>query len=102
MDMPEAYGSELETLVFYNADHARDHATRRSISSIIVFVGSTPVIWHSKCQGCIAMSTYCTEFIAMRSAVEEAISIRYMLRCLGIPVTKPTDVWRQLRCYSKS
>ena len=33
------------------------------------------------------------EFIAMRMAVEEAISIRYMLRCLGIPVTTPTDMY---------
>jgi hypothetical protein len=30
----------------------------------------------------------------MRSAVvEEAISIRYMLRCLGVPVTKPTNLY---------
>ena len=29
----------------------------------------------------------------MRSAVEEAISIRYMLRCLGVPVTCPTDLF---------
>ena len=31
--------------------------------------------------------------MAMRAAVEEAISIRYMLRCLGIPVTKPTNLY---------
>ena len=31
----------------------------------------------------------------MRSAVEEAISLRYMLRCLGIPVPKhkPTNIY---------
>jgi hypothetical protein len=29
----------------------------------------------------------------MRSAVEEAISLQYMLRCLGIPVTKPTNLY---------
>jgi hypothetical protein len=29
----------------------------------------------------------------MRSAVEEAISIRYMLRCLGVLVTKLTDLF---------
>ena len=92
-DFPEAYGRELETAVFFDADHAHDHVTRRSISGLIVFVGSTPVIWHSKRQGCIATSTYCAEFISMRSAVEEAISIRYMLRCLGIPVQRPTDLF---------
>ena len=29
----------------------------------------------------------------MRQAVEEAILIRYMLRCLGVPVTQPTDLY---------
>jgi hypothetical protein len=59
----------------------------------MVFVGSTPVLWPSKRQGCIATSTYTAEFVAVRSAVEEAISIRYMLRCLGVPVTKPTNLY---------
>ena len=59
----------------------------------MVFVGSTPVIWTSKRQGCVATSTYMAEFVAMRHAVEEAISIRYMLRCLGVPVKSPTNLF---------
>jgi hypothetical protein len=90
---PEAFGKELETSVFFDADHAHDHMTRRSITGIMVFVGSTPVLWPSKHQGCIATSTYTAEFVAMRSAVEEAISIRYMLRCMGVPVTNPTNLY---------
>ena len=84
MDFPIPFGRELDTSVFFDADHAHDHVTRRSISGLIVFVGSIPVLWQSKRQGCIATNTYCAEFISMRSAVEEAISIRYMLRCLLI------------------
>ena len=51
--------------------------------------------WSSCCQQCIATSIYCAEFIAMRSAVEEAISLRYMLCCLGVPVPKhkPTQIY---------
>ena len=56
--MPRTHGSELSTSVFFDADHAHDHVTRRSISGIIVFVGSTPVLWQSRRQGCIATSTY--------------------------------------------
>ena len=29
----------------------------------------------------------------MRQAVEEAISLCYMLRCLGIPITNPTNLY---------
>lgn len=90
---PQPYGRSLQTSVFFDADHAHDHKTRRSISGLIIFVGSTPVSWSSKRQGCIATSTYCAEFVSMRSAVEEAISIRYYLRCLGIPVTEPTNLY---------
>ena len=95
-DFPTAYyGTELETAVFFDTDHAHDHITRCSISGLIVFVGSTPVIWQSTRQGrgCFATSTYCAEFMSMRSVDEEAISISYMLRCLRIPVCRPTDLY---------
>ena len=67
--------------MFFDADHAHGIATRRSITGLMAFVGSTPVMWSSRRQGCIASSTYCAEFIAMRNAVKEIISLCYMLRC---------------------
>jgi hypothetical protein len=92
-NFPTPVGCELETSIFFDADHAHDHATRRSISGLLVFVGSTPVLWHSKREGCITTSTYCVEFISMRTAVEEATSICYILQCLGVPVTRPTELY---------
>ena len=47
----------------------------------------------SKRQGAVATSTYSTEFCAMYLATEEAITIHYMLRSLGIPVTEPTKMF---------
>ena len=91
--LPKPLGKELETSIFFDADHAHDVTTRRSITGLIVMVGSTPVHWVSRRQGCIATSTYCSEFMAMRSAVEEAMALRYMLRCLGVPVTEPTNMF---------
>jgi hypothetical protein len=43
--------------------HAHHHLMRRSITGIMVFVGSTPVLWPSKHQGCIATSTYTAKFV---------------------------------------
>jgi len=91
-DFPQSYGKELDTTIFWDADHAHDIKTRRSISGIMGFIGSTPVFWKSSRQGCIATSTYCSEFISMRTATEEAISLRYTLRCFGVPVSKPTHM----------
>jgi hypothetical protein len=93
LHMPTPYGKEMKMSVFFDADHAHDKKTRRSITGIILFVGSTPVLWSSKRQGCVASSTYCAEFIAMRTAVEETIALRFLLRCLGIPVESPSDLY---------
>ncbi|CAJ1951564.1 unnamed protein product [Cylindrotheca closterium] len=90
---PAAFGTELETSVLFDANHGHDKRTRRSISGILVYFGSTLVLWSAKRQVCIATSTYSAEFMAMRTGVEEAISIRYMLRSLGVPVTKPTHMF---------
>jgi Reverse transcriptase (RNA-dependent DNA polymerase) len=91
--MSKATGREMDTSIFFDANFAHDQKTRRSITGIITFVGCTPVVSISKRQGCIATSTYCAEFVAMRTAVEEAIAIRYMLRCLGVPVSAPTNMY---------
>jgi hypothetical protein len=89
---PKPIGNELDVSVFFDSDHAHDKVTGRSISGIIVMVGSTPVVWKSKRQGAVQTSTYGAEFSAMHFATEEAITMRYMLRSLGIKVSQPTDI----------
>jgi hypothetical protein len=63
----------------------------------MAFVGSTPVVWYSRRQGSIASSTYAAEFSALRTATEEAQNLRYMLRCLGVPIPNdgscPTNIF---------
>ena len=86
---PPSFGPILETTILVDSDHAHDKKTRRSLTGLIVFVGSTPVLWLSKRQGSIASSTYAAEFSALRTGTEEAQSIRYMLRCLGCNI--PSD-----------
>jgi hypothetical protein len=89
---PHPIGEELSVSIFFDSDHAHDKVTGRSISGVIVMVESTPIIWRSKRQGAVQTSTYGAEFSATRTATEEAITIRYMLRSLGIPVSKPSDL----------
>ncbi len=86
---PKPFGPVMESTIFVDSDHAHDKKTRRSLTGLLAYVGSTPVLWLSKRQGSIASSTYSAEFSALRTATEEAISLRYMLRCLGCNV--PAD-----------
>ncbi len=89
---PKPMGPELDISIFFDSDHAHDKVTGRSISGIVVLVGSTPIIWRSRRQGAVQTSTYGAEFSAMRLATEEAITVRYMLRALGVNVTSPSGV----------
>ena len=85
-NLPKALIDEISITKFVDSDHAHDKITRRSVTGMIILLGRTPVFFSSKRQGAIETSTYGAEFCAMRIAVEEVISIRYMMRCLGVKV----------------
>jgi hypothetical protein len=63
------------------------------VTGLLAYVGGTLVTWMSKRQGAIATSTYTAEMAAMKTAAEEAINIRYMLRSLGVPIHERTALW---------
>ena len=85
--VPTPLMKEMEITAFVDSDHAHDKLTRRSITGILILVGRTPALIYSKRQGAIETSTYGAEFCAMRTATEEVMSVRYMLRCLGVKVS---------------
>ncbi|GFH49047.1 hypothetical protein CTEN210_05523 [Chaetoceros tenuissimus] len=96
-NMPTPFGAPLQMTILVDADHAHDRLTGRSLTGIIIFVGSTPVYWSTKRQGAVATSTYHSEFAALKEATEQAINIRYYLRCLGVHIpndgSHPTQVF---------
>ena len=99
-NFPPSFGPVMESTFLTDSDHAHDQATRRSLTGIIGYVGSTPVTWGAKRQGSIASSTYAAEFSALRTATEEAIGLRYMMRCLGMNI--PSDGSCPTRIFSDS
>ncbi len=79
--------------MFCDSDHGHDKITGRSITGLICFVGSTPIIWESKRQTSVQTSTFGAEFTALKRAVEKVVMIRYHLRSMGVPVSKATSIW---------
>jgi hypothetical protein len=73
---PKAFGDMLDMTIFVDSDHAHDLVMRHSLTGLLAFVGSTPVSWFSKRQGPVTSSTFQAELSALRTAVEEAISLR--------------------------
>ena len=83
---------------YVDSDWASDKSNRRSVTGFIIYLGSTPIEWCSKAQSMVETSTYSSEFIALKTAVEHIKGVRNTLRSFGVHVTSPTDV----RCDNKS
>jgi hypothetical protein len=67
--------------------------TRRSHTGILIFIQKAPIIWYSKRQNTVEASTFGSEFIAMKTAIEQVEALRYKLRMMGIPIIGPTNVY---------
>ena len=87
---PQPRGEPLQTSVWFDANNAHDKKTRKSVEGYMLFVGSTLVKAKSKRQGSIASSTYVSEIHAGRTASEEVMDLRYLLRSLGMKLDGPT------------
>jgi hypothetical protein len=92
-DAPEPRGNALSMHCFVDADHAGNRITRRSHTGIIIFLNRSPTIWYSKSRSTVETSTFGSEFVAMRIAVELVEGLRYKLRTFGIPLLGPTNVF---------
>ena len=92
-DSPKPRGNMVSTHCFVNSDHAGDKVTRGSQTGIFIFVNRAPILWYSKRQNTVETSTFGSEFIAMKTAVEQVESLRYKLCMLGIPLEWPTNMF---------
>ena len=101
-DAPEARGNVVSTHCFVDADHAGNRVTRRSQSGILLFVNRAPVLWYSKRQNTVETSTFGSEFVAMRIAVELIEALRYKLRMFGVPIEGPTNVYCDNEAVTKN
>jgi hypothetical protein len=95
-NMPEARGLSVVTSCNVDADHAGCRVTRRSHTGLLIFVNNTPIIWFSKRQNTVNLSTFGSEFIALKIAIDQIEAIRYklrMLRMFGIPLEGCTSIF---------
>ena len=83
----------VATHCFVDLDHAANTVTRRSQTGLLIFVNRAPVTWFSKRQNTVETSTFGSEFITMKTAVEHVEALRYKLRMFGIPIKGPTNVF---------
>jgi hypothetical protein len=95
---PLPRGNPIQINAFVDADHAGNRITRRSHTGFLIYANSAPIIWFSKAQTTVETSTFGSEFIAMKIAVELLEALHYKLRMFGIPIDGASNVF----CDNKS
>jgi hypothetical protein len=91
--MPEPLGKPVSIHVFVDANHAGNVVTRRSHTGILLFVQNSPIQWLSRRQNTVETSTFGSEFVALRTARDMIMAIRYKLRMFGVPIDGPAQVY---------
>jgi hypothetical protein len=91
--MPEQRGQSVTTSCFVDSDHAGCRIMRRSHTGVIVFVNNAPILWYSKRQSTVKSSTFGSEFVALRTAIDTIEGLRYKLRMMSVPFEGPTSVF---------
>ena len=92
-NVPEPRGKEVSMTCFVDADHAGCQLTRRSHTGVVIFVNRAPILWFSKRQATVESSTFGSESVAMRQAIDMIEGLRYKLRMMGVPIGGATQVF---------
>ena len=82
---------DIEVSAFSDADWASNKDNRRSTSGVMVMINKSPVIFKSKIQQSVALSTAEAEYIALSLCVQEILWIKSLLSELHV-----TFVWYRL------
>ena len=76
-----------------DANHSVNMAKRILHSGIIIYFNNAPIIWYSKRQNTFESSSFGSGFVAFRISIEMIGALRHKLRCFGIPVEGPAEVF---------
>jgi hypothetical protein len=89
MYAPDASAPKL-FYAYSNTDHSGNCNNERSTSTYIVKIGSGTVLWMSRLQPIVALSTTEAKFIAAASAGQEVVWMRQLLGELGFSSAGPS------------
>jgi len=89
-DAPRPRGKPVVLTSYVDANLMHDMVTGRSVTAVLHLANKTPFDWYCKRQSTVETATYGSEFSAARTAIDQIIEHRLMLRYLGVPITGKT------------
>jgi hypothetical protein len=99
---PPPRGNPVTIHCFVDADHGGCQLTRRSQTGVLIYLNRAPIVWYSKKQNTVESSTFGSEYVAMRTALELIEGLRYKLRMMGVPINGPANVYGDNEAVVKS
>ena len=90
-NVPAPHGKPVQINVFMDAAHVMDLVTRWLVTGILIFLMGALIRWYSKRQNTIESSTFRSEFVAAKIAVEMVEGLCYKLQMMGVPLDGPAN-----------
>ena len=78
---------------YTDADWGSNTDDRRSVSGVMVMIGKAPVVFKSKYQRTVALSSAEAEYMALSLCTQEVLWVRSMLKDMGQEQKGGTLVW---------
>ena len=89
---PKPLGKAMQMTCYVDLDHAGDIVTRWSKAGILLLLNRSPIMWQLKKQASIEISSFGSEFMALKATMEMIRGLRYKVRMMGIPLEEATHV----------
>ena len=83
----------IEPVAYVDSDWGNNPDDRRSITGFVLLLGGAAIIWKSRVQQTVALSSVEAEYLALSDCVKEIIWLRSFLTELGFPLKNPTTVY---------
>jgi hypothetical protein len=84
--------SEWKMTIFTDSEYAGDKETRISVGGYIIFLLGVAILWKSKAQKSVTLSSAEAEFVALSEAAKEIKFVVQVLETIGIRVKLPIIV----------
>jgi len=84
--------NDASPIVYVDSDWGGDRMDRKSISGFAVLLDGGTILWGSKKQTSVSLSTVEAEFIAVLTAVKEILWHQSLFSSLDITLTSPTSL----------
>ena len=80
---------------YCDSDWASDTRTRSSHTGYVFTINGDAVSWKSQHQPTVALSRAEAEYIALTTAIQEAIFLRQLLGSMGVKQSEPTMIFEK-------